>query len=140
MYDIRMHEKNVWLTLKRLDNPKMCKDNNLKLNHSHMRTPRVHSHLVAFGKQSLSIGCFNGRPFVQRSKLPRNGCLRYFCLEYDLKTLGLLLRRPNIALVLVRSFRIDPYNSNDGASYFSIMGYHCLKEKEQSFSSRYISS
>ena len=43
-------------------------------------------------------------------------------LEYDLKTLGLLLRRPNIALVIVRAFRIDPYNSNDGASYFSIVG------------------
>ena len=35
----------------------------------------------------------------------------------DLKTLGLLLKRPNIALVIVRPFRIDPYNSNDGATY-----------------------
>ena len=43
-------------------------------------------------------------------------------LEYDLKALGLLLRRPNIALVIVRPFRIDPYNSNDGATYFSIVG------------------
>ena len=40
----------------------------------------------------------------------------------DLKTLGLLLRRPNIALVIVRPLRIDPYNSNDGATYFSIVG------------------
>ena len=43
-------------------------------------------------------------------------------LEYDLKTLGLLLRCPNISLVTVRPFRIDPYNSNDGATYFSIVG------------------
>ena len=59
-----MHDKNVCKTLKQLANPKCAKINNLKLNHSHMRTPRVHSHLVAFGKQSLSIGCFSGRPFV----------------------------------------------------------------------------
>ena len=39
-------------------------------------------------------------------------------LEYDLKTLGLLLRRPNIALVIVRPLRIDPYKSNNGTSYF----------------------
>ena len=53
---------------------------------------------------------------------------RKCCLECDLKTLGLLLRCPNIALMIVRPFQIDPYNSNDGASYFSIVGYHCLKE------------
>ena len=40
----------------------------------------------------------------------------------DLKTLRLLLRRPNIALVIVRPLRIDPYNSNDDATYFSIVG------------------
>ena len=34
---------------------------------------------------------------------------RTCCLEKDLKTLGLLLRCPNIALVTVRPFRIDPY-------------------------------
>ena len=44
------------------------------------------------------------------------------CLEYDIKTLGLLLRRPNIALVIVRPFRIDPYKSNDGATYSLIVG------------------
>ena len=54
---------------------------------------------------------------VAAERLPRK-C----CHKYDLKTLGLLLRRPNIALVIVRPFRIDPYNSNDGASYFSIVG------------------
>ena len=39
-----------------------------------------------------------------------------------LKTLGLLLRRSNIALVTVRPFRIDPQNSNDDATYSSIVG------------------
>ena len=38
------------------------------------------------------------------------------------KTLGLLLRRPNIALVIVRPFRINPQNSNDGATYSLIVG------------------
>ena len=33
---------------------------------------------------------------------------RKCCLEKDLKNLGLLLRYPNIALVIVRPFRIDP--------------------------------
>ena len=54
--------------------------------------------------------------------LPRKGCLRNVASIIDLKTLGLLLRRPNIALVTVRRFRIDPQNSNDGATYFSIVG------------------
>ena len=45
-----------------------------------------------------------------------------YCLEYDLKTLGLLLRRPNIAVVIVRPFQIDPYNSNDDATYSLIVG------------------
>ena len=49
-------------------------------------------------------------------------------LEYDIKTLGLLLRCPDIALMIVHPFRIDPYNSNDGVTYFSIVGYNCLKE------------
>ena len=40
----------------------------------------------------------------------------------DLKTLGLLLRHPNIALVIVRPFQIDPYNSNDDATYSLIVG------------------
>ena len=40
----------------------------------------------------------------------------------DLKTLGLLLICPNIALVIVRPFLIDPYTSNDGATYFPIIG------------------
>ena len=44
----------------------------------------------------------------QRSKLPRKGCLGIVASNIDLKTLGLLLRRPNIALVTERSFRIDP--------------------------------
>ena len=38
MYDIRMHDKNVWLILKRLNNPKMCKDNKSEtesLAHAH---------------------------------------------------------------------------------------------------------
>ena len=47
---------------------------------------------------------------------------RKCCLEFDLKILGLLLRRPNIALAIVRPFRIDPYDSNDSATYFSIVG------------------
>ena len=47
---------------------------------------------------------------------------RKCCLEYDLKTLGLLLGRPNIALVIVRPFRIDPYNSNNGTTYSPIVG------------------
>ena len=54
---------------------------------------------------------------VASEMLPRKRCL-----EYDLKTLGLLLSWPNISLVIVRPFRIDPYNSNDGATYFSIVG------------------
>ena len=37
-------------------------------------------------------------------------------------TLGLLLKRPNIALVIVRPFRIDPQNSNNGATYSLIVG------------------
>ena len=61
---------------------------------------------------------------MSRSEMLPQKC----CLEYDLKTLGLLLRRPNIALVIIRPLQIDPYNSNDGASYFSIVGYRCLKE------------
>ena len=63
----------------------------------------------------------------QRSNVPfenvsLEGLPRKYCLEYDLKTLGLLLRRPNIALVIVHALRIDPYNSNDGDTYFSIVG------------------
>ena len=54
--------------------------------------------------------------------LPRKGCLRYVSSNIDLKTLGLLLRRPNIALVIVRPFRIDPQNSDDGATYLLIVG------------------
>ena len=65
----------MYVILKQLDNPKCAKIINLKLNRSHMRTPRVHSHVVAFDKRSLSIGCFSGRPFVQRSKLPRKDVL-----------------------------------------------------------------
>ena len=38
------------------------------------------------------------------------------------KTLGLLLRHPNIALVTVRPFRIEPQNSNDDATYSLIVG------------------
>ena len=44
----------------------------------------------------------------QRSKSRSEMFPRKCFLEYDLKTLGLLLRRPNIALVTVRPFRIDP--------------------------------
>ena len=58
----------------------------------------------------------------QRSKLPRKGCLGIVALNIDLKTLGLLLRRSNIALVIVRPFRIDPQNSNDDATYSPIVG------------------
>ena len=42
--------------------------------------------------------------------LPQKRLPQKCCLEYDLKTLGLLLRRPNIVLVIVHPFRIDPYN------------------------------
>ena len=59
--------------------------------------------------------------------LPQKYCLENVASK-DLKTLGLLLRYPNIALVTVHPFRIDPYNSNDGATYFSIVGQRCLKE------------
>ena len=55
-------------------------------------------------------------------KCPIRMLPRKCCLEYDLKTLGLLLRLPNIALVIVCRLRIDPYNSNGGATYFSIVG------------------
>ena len=124
-----LHDKNVCLILKQLDNPKCAKIINLKLNHMHMRTPRVHSHLVAFGKQSLSIGCFSGRPFVYTNiKVPiQKSCLGMVASELlpriiYLRTLGLLLIRPNIALVTVRPFQIDPQNSNDGATYSLIVG------------------
>ena len=53
---------------------------------------------------------------------PRKGFLGIVASDIDLKTLGLLLRRPNIALVIARPLRIDPYNSNDGASYSLIVG------------------
>ena len=68
-----------------------------------MRTPRVHSHLVAFGKWSLSIGCFSGRPLSKDHSF-----LGMVASDKLSKTLGLLLRRPNIALVTVCPFRIDP--------------------------------
>ena len=42
---------------------------------------------------------------MSRSEMLPRKC----CLEYDIKTLGLLLRRPNIALVIVRPFLIEPY-------------------------------
>ena len=54
---------------------------------------------------------------VASERLPRKRCL-----EYDLETLELLLIHPNITLVIVRPFRIDPYNSNDGATYSLIVG------------------
>ena len=54
--------------------------------------------------------------------LPWKGCLGNVASNIDLKILGLLLRRPNIALVIVRPFRIDPQNSNDGATYSLIVG------------------
>ena len=73
-----------------------------------MRTPRVHSHLVAFGKRSLSIGCFSGRPFVQRSSYLGKVASDIVASDKGNRTLGLLLRRPNIDLVNVRPFRIDP--------------------------------
>ena len=87
-----------------------------------MRTPRVHSHLVAFGKRSLSIGYFSGRPFCLKDQ----SCLGKVASDIVAsdnwsKTLGLLLRRPKIALVTVRPFRIDPQNSNDGATYSLIV-------------------
>ena len=69
--------------------------------------------MVALQSKKIKMSHSN----VASEMLPRK-C----CLEYDLKTLGLLLRRPNIALVIVRPLRIDPYNSNDGATYFSIVG------------------
>ena len=65
--------------------------------------------VALLSKQKIKVSFGN----VVSEMLPRK-C----CLEYDLKTLGLLLRRPNIALVIVRPLRIDPYNSNDGATYF----------------------
>ena len=83
----------------------------------HMRTPRVHSHLVAFDKQSLSIGCFSGRPLSKDQS-----CLRKVASDNWSKILGLLLKRPNIALVTEHPFRIDPQNSNDGATYSLIVG------------------
>ena len=55
---------------------------------------------------------------MSRSEMLPRKC----CLEYDLKTLGLLLRRSNVALEVVRPFRIEPYNSNDGATYSLIVG------------------
>ena len=59
---------------------------------------------------------------MSRSDVASKMLPRKCCLEYDLKTLGLLLMYPNIALAIVRPLRIDPYNSNDGATYFSIVG------------------
>ena len=79
-----------------------------EIEHMYMRIPRVHSHLVAFGKRSLSIGYFSGRSFVSKIKVASERLPRNCCLENDFKTVGLLLRRPNIALVIVRPFRIDP--------------------------------
>ena len=59
---------------------------------------------------------------MSRSDVASEILPRKCCLEYDLKTLGLLLRRPDIALVIVRPLGIDPYKSNNGATYFSIVG------------------
>ena len=64
------------------------------------------------------VALLSNKDQMSRSEMLPQKC----CLEYDLKTLGLLLRCPNIALVLVRPFRIEPYNSNNGSTYFSIVG------------------
>ena len=69
--------------------------------------------MVALQSREIKVSHSN----VASEMLPRK-C----CLEYDHKTLGLLLRRPNIALMIVRPFQIDPYKSNDGATYSSIVG------------------
>ena len=58
----------------------------------------------------------------QRSKLPRKGCLGIVASNIDLNTLELLLRRPNITLVIVHPFQIDPQNSDEGATYSLIVG------------------
>ena len=60
-------------------------------------------------------------------KLSWNGFLGMVALDIvasniDLKTLWLLLRHPNIALVIVRLFRIDPQKSDNGATYSLIVG------------------
>ena len=74
--------------------------------------------MVALLSKQISNVSFRN---VASERLPRK-C----CLEYDLKTLWLSLRRPNIALVILCPFRIYPYNSNDGATYSLIVGWRCL--------------
>ena len=73
-----------------------------------------------------SLSCLNKEQKSRLKMLPRK-CR----LKYDLKTLGLLLRSPNLALMIVRPLRIDPYKSNNSVTYFSIVGQRCLKEIEQ---------
>ena len=58
----------------------------------------------------------------QKIKLSHSNVASEMFPREDLKTLGLLLRCPNIALVIVRPFRIDPQNSNDSATYSLIVG------------------
>ena len=113
----------------------MCKDNKLEIEslaHAHSQgilSLRLHSvNDIKYRLFQWSLSCLNKDQMSRPEMLPRKGCLGNVASNMILKTLGLLLRRPNIALVIVRPFQIDPYKSNDGATYSLIVGQYCLKE------------